>query len=246
MELHSLDRGTLPVLKACALTKRFGSSVALEGLDLAVGRGEVVGLLGANGAGKTTTLNLFLGFVEPTSGTASVGEVDVAQDPVAARARIAYVPEVVALYPHLSGLENLDYFVRLGSKRVHSRSALLDTLAQVGLPKVTAERRASTYSKGMRQKVALSIALARGADALLLDEPLSGLDPAAANDFVESIRRASESGLAVLMATHDVFRAKECAHRVGILKAGRLVDLRSTDSLTGSELERVYLQHMRS
>ncbi len=246
MELSEPRRALATMLKANALSKSYGSSDALCNLNLSVEPGEVVGLLGANGAGKSTTLNIFLGFVAPSSGSASVGGIDVVRDPVGARARIAFVPEVVALYPHLSGLENVDYFVRLTGREDPQRADLLKALATVGLPAAAADRRASTYSKGMRQKVALAIALARRAEALLLDEPLSGLDPSAANEFVASVRDAGDRGMAVLMATHDVFRAKECAHRVGILKGGRLVDLRSTDSLSGAQLEELYLEHMRS
>lgn len=203
-------------------------------------------LLGANGAGKTTTLNLFLGFTQPTSGRALVGGVEVARQPAATRSRLAYVPEVVALYPHLTGLENLDYFVRLGGRAPAGRGELEQALAAVGLPAEAFGRRARTYSKGMRQKVALAIALACRAEALLLDEPLSGLDPAAANDFVATLRRAASGGLAVLMATHDVFRAKDCAARVGILKRGRLIELRATAGMSGAELERLYLDHMQA
>lgn len=233
------------MLRAEALTKSYGTAVALQGLDLAVGAGEIVALLGANGAGKTTTLNLFLGFTQPTSGRALVGEVEVARQPAAARSRLAYVPEVVALYPHLTGLENLDYFVRLGGRAPAGRGELERALAAVGLPAEAFGRRARTYSKGMRQKVVLATALARRAEALLLDEPLSGLDPAAANDFVATVRQAASRGLAVLMATHDVFRAKDCAGRVGILKQGRLIELRETAGMSGAELERLYLDHMK-
>jgi ABC-2 type transport system ATP-binding protein len=234
------------MLRAEALTKRYGPAIALEGLNLEVVSGEIVALLGANGAGKTTTLNLFLGFLSPSSGRAWVGDIEVAKQPAAARARLAYVPEVVALYDHLTGLENVEYFVRLGGGPTPRRSELEDSLMACGLPREAFGRRAVAYSKGMRQKVALAIALARRAQALLLDEPLSGLDPAAANDFVGTLRLAGERGLAVLMATHDVFRAKECARRVGILKGGRLIELRDTAGLSGSELEQLYLHHMKT
>ncbi len=232
-----------PILKASKLSKHFGSTVALLELDLEVARGEVLCLLGANGAGKTTTINLFLGFLEPTSGTASVNGLSVSDSPLETKAHLAYIPEQVALYPQLSGLENLEFFDRFaGGKR--SRDELLSHLEGVGLPAEDAQRRTSAYSKGMRQKVGLAIALAKNAQALLLDEPLSGLDPAAANNFCSLLAGIRDEGRAVLMATHDIFRAKEVGSRIGIMKGGRLVENLDAGSLTASEIEQAYLAHM--
>ncbi len=230
-------------LKAQGLTKKFGVISALDNLNLEVGPSEIVCLLGANGAGKTTTINLFLGFLEPTSGAALVDGVNVREQPIEARKRLAYVPEQVALYPTLTGLENLDFFDRLSGAR-RSRRDLLALLARAGLPEEAARRRASVYSKGMRQKVGVAIALAKDARALLLDEPLSGLDPAAANEFCKLLHAMKGEGRAVLMATHDVFRAKEVGTRIGIMKAGRLVDLLDAHSLHAKEIEEIYLRHM--
>lgn len=231
------------MLNARGLTKRFGAKTALEGLDLVVGAGEIVCLLGANGAGKTTTINLFMGFLEPTSGSATVDGIEVKASPIEARRRIAYIPENVALYPALTGLENLDYFARLTGAKP-TRSQLLGALQGAGLSEEDARRRVSSYSKGMRQKVGVAIALAKNASALLLDEPLSGLDPSAANALTKLLSGLKEGGRAVLMATHDVFRAKEIGTRVGIMKAGRLIDLIEPQSLDARELERIYLAHM--
>jgi ABC-2 type transport system ATP-binding protein len=231
------------MLNARGLTKRFGAKTALEGLDLVVGAGEIVCLLGANGAGKTTTINLFMGFLEPTSGSATVDGIEVKGSPIEARRRTAYIPENVALYPALTGLENLDYFARLTGAKP-TRSQLLGALPGAGLSEEDARRRVSSYSKGMRQKVGVAIALAKNARALLLDEPLSGLDPSAANALTKLLAGLKEGGRAVLMATHDVFRAKEIGTRVGIMKAGRLIDLIDPQSLDARELERIYLAHM--
>ncbi|CAK9039504.1 Probable ABC transporter ATP-binding protein NosF [Durusdinium trenchii] len=170
--------------------------------------GEIVCLLGANGAGKTTTINLFLGFLEPSSGGAFVNGLNVGQAPLETKKHLAYIPEQVALYPQLSGMENLDYFLRLSGIR-KSRIQLISILKEAGLDEKATSRRASSYSKGMRQKVGIAIALAKNAKALLLDEPLSGLDPSAANALCVSLRRLRDEGRAILMATHDVFRAKE-------------------------------------
>ena len=232
------------VLEAQSLTKRYGDVVALDALDLSVREGEAICLLGANGAGKTTTLNLFLGFTSPTSGAALVDGQSVERDSAATRTSLGYVAEVVALYPSLTGAENLAFFHGLsgtGAVDEHERDKLLSTLR---FPLEALDRRAETYSKGMRQKLGLAIALMKKARAILLDEPLSGLDPAAANDLVTVLRETAERGTALLISTHDVFRAKDVAHRVGIMRHGKLIDMLPSDRLTGSELERLYLTHM--
>jgi ABC-2 type transport system ATP-binding protein len=232
------------VLEAVDLSKRYDDAVALDGLNLSVQAGEVFCLLGANGAGKTTTINLFLNFVEPTSGTARVKGLDVAQAPLESKRHLAYIPEQVMLYRNLSGLENLEYFSALAGRDRYTRAELLAFLVEAGLAADAADKRVATYSKGMRQKVGIAITLAKQAQALLLDEPTSGLDPKAANEFSQLLRKLSGAGVAVLMATHDLFRAKETGTRVGIMKHGRLVDVRRTADLGHSDLERIYLEHM--
>ena len=232
------------LLSARKLTKVFHDSTALNALDLSVNTSEIVCLLGANGAGKTTTINLFIGFLQPTSGAAYVDGVEVHTDLQTVRSKLGYVPEQVSLYPALSGLENLDYFVRLGGAGKLDKSRLLGLLDQVGLGQGAAHDKVGDYSKGMRQKVGLAIALARGATALLLDEPLSGLDPSAANEFCTLLRGLANDGTAVLMATHDLFRARETADRIGIMKAGNLVADIAPDTLDQAALERIYLRHM--
>jgi ABC-2 type transport system ATP-binding protein len=234
------------MLQAVKLSKRFGDRYALQALDLTIGPGEIQCLLGANGAGKTTTINLFLGFLQPSSGAAYVNGREVGADARVIREQVAYVPEQVNLYPSLTGMENLVYFARLAQGPIVQEKRLQSLLDQVGLLHPAAETRVLHYSKGMRQKVGLAIALAKGARALLLDEPLSGLDPQAANEFCTLLRQLAERGTAVLMVTHDLFRAKEVGDRVGIMKAGRLVENREAARLTHSELERVYLDHMRT
>ncbi|NRF67088.1 ABC transporter ATP-binding protein [Aquincola sp. S2] len=232
------------MLDAQGLTKSFGQVTALHPLDLQVGAGEIVCLLGANGAGKTTTLNLFLGFLTPTGGTALVDGIDVAKATRSARRALAYIPEQVALYPSLSGLENLAFFDRMagGRRRVVE---LVQLLERVGLDAASAGQAAGTYSKGMRQKVGIAIALAKDARCLLLDEPLSGLDPMAANAFCGLLAALGQDGRAVLMATHDLFRAKEVGTRIGIMKQGRLVEQVSAATVDARELERIYLDHMK-
>ena len=234
------------MLEAIDLTKTFNGTTALDRLNLRVEPGEVFCLLGANGAGKTTTINLFLNFLQPTSGTARIKGLDVTKHPIEARRVIAYIPEQVMLYPHLTGIENLEYFTALAGMDNYSEADLLEFLAHAGLEESAARRRLGTYSKGMRQKVGIAIAVARGAEALLLDEPTSGLDPKASHEFSEILGRLRDEGVAVLMATHDLFRAKETGSRVGIMKQGRLVATLDTEEIGHADLERLYLEHMRA
>ena len=230
-------------LEARALRKSYGSLVALEGLDLSVPHGEVYCMLGANGAGKTTTINLFLGFHKPDSGVALIDGVNVQEDLTAARRRAAYLPETVALYDKLTGRENLAFFDRLAGQK-HSADELSALLTEAGLADDAHDRRVGTYSKGMRQKVGIAIALAKGARALLLDEPLSGLDPSAASGLGEHIMALREKGCGVLLATHDIFRAKEVGDRIGIMMAGRLVNELDAKALDAKEIEEIYLRHL--
>jgi ABC-2 type transport system ATP-binding protein len=233
------------MLEAHALTKRYNDVTALNALTLTVAPGDVFCLLGANGAGKTTTINLFLNFIAPTSGTALVNGLDVTKEPLETKRHLAYIPETVMLYKNLTGLENLEYFAALAGKPDLTREQLIGYFREVGLAVEAADRRVGTYSTGMRQKVGIAIALAKGAKALLLDEPTSGLDPKASNEFSDLLRRLSGNGVAVLMATHDLFRAKESGTRVGIMKHGTLVAQHTTDEFGHADLERIYLEHMR-
>jgi ABC-2 type transport system ATP-binding protein len=232
------------VLEAIALTKNYGEVRALRSFDLRVNSGEIYCLLGANGAGKTTTLNIFLGFVRATSGIARIDGIDVGQNPTATRKRIAYIPETVTLYGTLSGLENLDYFSKLSGIR-HSVHALRAFLEQAGLAVDAHDRPLQGYSKGMRQKVGIAIAIARDAKVLLLDEPTSGLDPKASNEFSQLILAMAERGSAILMATHDLFRARETGSRIGIMRDGSLRKEFVAGEIGHRDLENEYLKTMQ-
>lgn len=231
------------MLEATALSKSYNGTVALHPLDLRIQPGEIFCLLGANGAGKTTTINLFLNFIQPTAGTAKIGGLDVVQQPLESKRLLAYIPEQVMLYKNLTGIENLEYFTSLAGGR-HTKTELLGFLGEAGLAQADADKRVGAYSKGMRQKVGIAIAIAKKARALLLDEPTSGLDPKASNEFSELLKKLSGSGAAILMATHDLFRAKETGTRVGIMKHGHLVAQYATSELGHADLERIYLEHM--
>jgi ABC-2 type transport system ATP-binding protein len=231
------------MFEARGLSKNYNGTTALHPLDLTIEAGEIFCLLGANGAGKTTTINLFLNFVSPTSGTAKIGGIDVVQQPLESKRLLTYIPETVMLYKNLTGLENLDYFTTLAGAK-HTSSELTKYLEEAGLQRADVGKRVGEYSKGMRQKVGIALAIAKQAKALLLDEPTSGLDPKASNEFSALLTKLSRNGAAILMATHDLFRAKETGTRVGIMKHGRMVAQHKTSDLAHTDLERIYLEHM--
>jgi ABC-2 type transport system ATP-binding protein len=231
------------MLVARNLTKRFAEVLALDNLDLSVSAGEIVCLLGANGAGKTTAVNLLLGFLESDAGEALVNGHNVSKSPEAARKCLAYIPEQVSLFPLLTGIENLTYFASLSGRELTTPDAS-QLLNEVGLDTESHARRAATYSKGMRQKVGVAIALAKKAKALVLDEPLSGLDPVAARELGQRMAAFRADGGAVLMVTHDIFRAREIADRIGIMRSGKLLEMIDAASVSAEELDRRYAAHI--
>ncbi|GAB3535953.1 ABC transporter ATP-binding protein [Pontibacter brevis] len=231
------------VLEARQLAKQYQDKLALKGLNLQIQAGEIFCLLGQNGAGKSTTLNLFLGFIKPTSGAAYINGLEVATNVTKIKEYLAYIPENVMLYPNLTGLENLALFSSLAGFE-YSKNELMHYLVRAGLPAEAASRRVGGYSKGMRQKVGIAIAVAKHAKVLLLDEPTSGLDPKASNEFSELLLQLSDAGTAIFMATHDIFRSKEVGTRVGIMRDGELVDVLSAAELNANELEKLYLNYM--
>jgi ABC-2 type transport system ATP-binding protein len=231
------------MLQAINLAKAYNGKMALDDVSFVVNAGDIFCLLGANGAGKTTTINLFLNFIKPTSGQALIDSKDVNQQATETKKLIAYIPENLTLYPNLTGLENLEYFSTLAGKD-YSEDEYLQFLKEAGLQNDAHARRVNTYSKGMRQKVGVAVAIAKNAKALLLDEPTSGLDPKASNDFADLLERLSSKGVAILMATHDLFRAKESGTHIGIMKEGKLVEHISTEQINHTDLEKLYLNHM--
>jgi len=180
-------------------------------------------VLGGNGAGKSTTLSTFLGFVPAASGRVLVNGLDVGADVAAARRAMAYLPEAAALYEHLDARENLHYFLQLAG--VQSTTADIDAaLDRVSLADAARSLKLRVYSKGMRQNVAIALAILRDTDILLLDEPTSGLDPTAIDEFHDLVRGLADAGKSILMVTHDVYGGCQVADRIGLLRGGHLVD----------------------
>jgi ABC-2 type transport system ATP-binding protein len=233
-----------PIISIGQLSKRFGTMTAVDRVDLVVSAGEIHALLGPNGAGKSTTLNCVLGFLQPDAGHIEVAGFNTVTQKSDARAQLAYIPEQVALYPQLTGYENLNYLSKL-SGHTRDSSALTQILERVQLQPAAIHRRVSTYSKGMRQKVGIAVALAKNAKALILDEPTSGLDPSASYEFSQLIKELAAQGAAILMATHDLFRAQEDAHRISIYNGGKIVRSIGSELMGHIDLEQVYLQQCR-
>ncbi len=201
------------------LSKRYGSTLALDDLEISIAPGEVYGFLGPNGAGKTTTIRLLLGLHRPTQGDARLFGIDAFADPVTAHRRVAFVPGEPALWPGLTAAETFDLLGSLhGGTDLAYRTALVKRFA------LDVDKRTRALSKGNRQKVLLIAALATRADLLLLDEPTSGLDPLMEAAFRDCIREARERGQTVFLSSHLLGEVEALCDRVGILRAGRLVD----------------------
>ena len=231
----------MTALQTTNLTKKYGEQFALNNLNLTVNKGEIFCLLGQNGAGKTTTINLFLGFTSATSGEAKINNVTVQPNDVATKKFVAYIPEVVQLYGNLDGIENLDFFSRLAGFK-YSKEKLTGFLSKAGLQSEAHQKRLSTYSKGMRQKVGIAIALAKNADVILMDEPTSGLDPKATAEFTKICKELAADGKTIFMATHDIFNAVNVGTRIGIMRQGELVHTVNTTDITANELQKLYLE----
>jgi ABC-2 type transport system ATP-binding protein len=233
------------MLQAIGLTKRYeDEQLALDALTLDINPGEIFFLLGANGAGKTTTINLFLNFIEPTSGQILIDGIDVVKNPLETKRHISYVSENVMLYGNFTARQNLDFFAKLAGKHL-TKQDYYEAMHTVGLQEEAFERKLKTFSKGMRQKVGLAISIVKDAQNILLDEPTSGLDPKSAAELMQLLIQLRTQGKSILMCTHDIFRAKSAADRVGIMKEGRLVMLRTREQFLLDDLEQIYLDYMQ-
>ena len=233
------------MMETCNLTKVYEDGVkAVDDVTFQIHPGEIYTMLGGNGAGKTTTINLFLNLIDPTEGEARVNGIPTHRQPLEAKALMAFVSENVMLYPGFTAIQNLDYFARLGGKTQYKRKDYEDVLIRVGLEEESHNRRLKGFSRGMRQKCGIAIAILKDAPAILLDEPTSGLDPKAGREFINLLRTLREEGKAILMSTHDIFRAKEIADTVGIMDAGRLIMQKKKEELEGADLEELYVKYM--
>lgn len=200
------------------LTKRFGDFTALNKCSFEIQRGEVLGLLGPNGAGKTTLIRLLMGFMQPTSGKATVAELDCYHDSVEVHRRVAYVPGDARLFGHMRGGDVLKFFAELrGSSDAENAFQLANRL------KLDTRRRVSFMSTGMRQKLALAVTLSADVDLLILDEPTANLDPNIRGAVMDMIDEARSDGKTVLFSSHVLSEVEETCDRVVIVRAGELV-----------------------
>jgi ABC-2 type transport system ATP-binding protein len=202
-----------------SLVKSYGSALAVDGLSLAVPAGEILGLVGPNGAGKTTTLRCLAGILPPTSGRIEIGGLDLAAEPVEARRRLAFVPDEPRLFDNLTVMDHLRLVGRLYSVTDAPERAA-ELLARFEL----ADRRdafPSELSRGMKQKLMIAAALLHRPSALILDEPLTGLDPGAVRRMKRTIVEQAEAGAAVLVSSHLLHLVQEICSRVAILRGGR-------------------------
>jgi ABC-2 type transport system ATP-binding protein len=221
---------------------RQAAKIALHGLDLEVGAGEVFGFLGPNGAGKTTTMNVLLGFVPPTSGSAYLFGIDV-REPIA-RQRIGYLPELTYYYKFLTAEELLRFYAKIfGMSRSASSKRIPELLRLVELEHA-AKRPIKSYSKGMQQRVGLAQALINNPDLLILDEPTSGLDPLGRMKVREIIQRLKNEGKTVFFSSHELGEVESVCDRVAIIHQGQLKALGRVAEITGSHsnLEKAFLE----
>ncbi len=233
------------MLETINLTKKYEDGhLAVDHLSFKVEPGEIFCMFGANGAGKTTTINLFLNFIPPTEGTALIEGIDVTKEPLRSKDFVSFVSENVMLYGSFSAYQNLDYFTKLAGKRGLTKADYARALKSVGLQEDAFNTRSRNYSKGMRQKLGLAIAIIKDAPNILLDEPTSGLDPKSGQELLNLLVKMRDQGKSVFMSTHDIFRAKLIADRVGFMKKGRLVMLKTRKELEGEDLTELYIQYM--
>ncbi len=232
------------MLEIIGLSKHFGDVRAVNDLNLTINPGEIFTMLGANGAGKTTTLMVSLGFTEPTSGTVRICGIDVMEDPLEAKRHVAYVSENVMLYGNFTARQNLDFFTKLGGRKDASDEDYEQAMGRVGLQREAYHRRVKGFSKGMRQKLGIAIAIMKDAEVILLDEPTSGLDPKSGAEFLQLLAELRAENKAIWMTTHDIFRAKAVADRVGIMTEGSLVRILTRDELEEADLEKIYIDYV--
>ena len=210
----------MAIISVNEMTVERGNKRVLQNLTFSIGEGEIFALLGGNGAGKSTTLLTLLGFITPVSGSIEILGYDSASSIKQIRSNVAYLPEAASLYGHLSAYENLEYFLSLAKIKT-SKSDMDDVFDVVALQTDQRHQNLSTYSKGMRQKVAIALALLRNTPVLLMDEPTSGLDPIAIDEFNQLVGKLAKDGRTILMVTHDVYGACQVADRIGLLRDGK-------------------------
>ena len=224
------------VIRAEALSKRYRATLAVDNIDIEVGAGEIVGILGPNGSGKTTTILMLLGLTEPTSGRALVAGFDPLREPLEVKRRVGYLPDQVGFYDTLSARDNLSYTGRLaGLSRAEIDERFAAAIDRVGLSDV-GRARVGTFSQGMRQRLGLAEILMKHPSVAILDEPTTALDPHSTQEFLEMIRRLKADGTAVLLSSHHLDQVQSVCDRVALFNRGRIVLSGTVTELAGRVL----------
>jgi ABC-2 type transport system ATP-binding protein len=211
-----------PVIEAKGLTKKYGQTVAVDGLDLTIEQGEIFGLLGPNGAGKTTTILLLLGLTERSGGTVKVLGYDPYREPLEVKRRVGYLPDAVGFYDTMTARENLAFMARLQGIPSSEAAKRIDTaLARVRLSHVS-ERRVAIFSRGMRQRLGIADLLVKGCELAILDEPTSGLDPQSTQELLELIVRLAGEGMTIVLSSHLLSMVQSICTRVALFSQGKV------------------------
>lgn len=239
------------MIRVTNLTKRFGETLALDGLNLHIPRGEFFCFLGPNGAGKTTTIRMLVGLSRPTEGEVRIAGIDIKEEPVKAKLKIGYVPDSPYLYDKLSAREFLNFIgglYRMEKVEIHRQTEFLLNYFEMNS---WCDQRAEEYSHGMRQKTVMAAALLHNPEVIIIDEPLTGLDPHSSWLLKNILKERTKSGTTVFVSTHILGVAEELSDRIGILDAGRLIacgtvsELGGMARLEGESLEQLFLRLTR-
>jgi ABC-2 type transport system ATP-binding protein len=235
-----------PVIEAEGLVKRYGRVAAVDGIDLTVGAGEVFGVLGPNGSGKTTTILMLLGLTEPSAGKVRVVGFDPARQPLEVKRRVGYLPDQVGFYDFLSARENLAYTARLaGIAKEESGGRIAAALRRVGLGDV-ADRRVSTFSHGMRQRLGLAELLVKQPRVAILDEPTNGLDPTATSELLALVGELRRDGMTILLSSHLLSLVQSVCDRVALFRKGRVGLVGGVDELARNVLGSAFIVEVES
>jgi len=228
------------VIETRNLTKRYNGVVAVNNLNLTIQEGEIFGMLGPNGSGKTTTILMLLGLTEPTSGEVRVLGLDPARQPLSVKARVGYIPDQVGFYDDLTAVENLMYTAKLnGIPRKEALKRIDEALDRMGLAEVK-NRAVKTYSRGMRQRLAVADVLIKQPRMVIMDEPTQGLDPEGAHEFLNIIRDLKEEGITVLLASHLLHQVQSVCDRVGLFNQGQMAISGTVEELAQKYMEGGY------
>jgi ABC-2 type transport system ATP-binding protein len=235
-------------LKLASVSKRYGDVTAIDYIDLDVKKGEILGLLGPNGSGKSTTLKMILGLVKPDSGSVNVLGINVEDDPVAVKRKVGYVPESLRIYEFLTGLEFLDFTGDVFEMRIEEKKKRIEEFLKALDLEGREGDMISSYSEGMKQKVIIISAIMHRPELLLLDEPLSGLDPKSARIVKDLLREMASQGVTTIMSTHILEIAQAMCDRIAIMYNGRISalgtmeELRQKAKMPDSGLEDIFLK----